>query len=455
MPRIPVAWVVATMVATAFTGCTNADGQSLNPNEVERFEAPAARSSELTIKVNRYRDQTFAAAGDGRTSRVVHSDVLYTASYRHAAWLNTANSADYSLNSAFGEEGEVFLPDMEYADLNIEERVTGTTTTGTTPIFPVFFTAPTLYGRVSRVVGGREFLTGLTARDLLETYAISGDVPREESGSGTSAFRGFDPSTGLDAIDSLWYSRIGRLALMRADTRYIGFATPTDGGIQPPYPILEGRFAGVMTTAGSGTRVNRLGIWPNNGNTDVVPYGLDTGSELGGVGTDENDEENQAVQYSGPPIHVTLPTADPILYNQNDAQPTLVVKFKKMEVDPVTTLPQQSPGRFLRKTYNVTLAIESELSFFFVPALDNEDPAFSYTPTSTTMTFVPPYAMRGNELFIVPTEPLEPNSWYEVGVRLQSASYVLQDTTDPTNNPVKLYTWQFKTNNKAAPAFRD
>ncbi len=447
--------VVGTLAVLLLGGCAGGDGDALplTPTDVERLTAPAARTNAYISRINKYRNQAFSAV-PGTTSNVAHSDAVYTAAYRHAVWLNTSNSASWTPDTPYGEEGEVTMPDSEYVKLN-DEATVKSTTAGTGSFFPAMATGKTPITRLGRVVGGKSLLNGLLPRDVMEFYAFNGDVQMVEGDTVTSAFRGFDTSTGLNEVDSLWYSVTGRLGLMRPDTKYVGLANPYDGGVEPPYPVMQGRLSGVALTVGSGTQVARLSYWPSDGNLDVVPYGLDTGFDIGGKGLDVNTEDLQASQYSGPPIHVTLPTGDPILFNKDIGQPSLVVKFKKMEKDPVTDLPQQQPAPFQKRTFWVLTYSTTDMTFYYVALENNEVDGYQYTPINDgKIKYNAPYQLRGNELFIVPSEPLEPNSWYEVGVRLQSASAVLEDTSDPTHNQFHLFKWKFKTNDKAAPPYR-
>ena len=79
--------------------------------------------------------------------------------------------------------------------------------------------------------------------------------------------------------------------------RYFGYGNPRDGGINPPFPILDGKFRGCLATMGINPAVARLGYWPNESSV-VTRYGLDT--DIGGP-----------TQYSGVPIHISLPVDEP------------------------------------------------------------------------------------------------------------------------------------------------
>jgi hypothetical protein len=185
-----------------------------------------------------------------------------------------------------------------------------------------------------------------------------------------------------------------------------------------------------------------FGLWPNDGNQDVVPYGLDVGQDLG-QSSDASDE--QLHQYMGVPIHISLPAAESILVNPTDGLPSLIFSFRKLPTDPITGDPQAAPSPNLRKTVQV-FGGPKEFTWTIVSAEDNTD--FNYGGLASESASLDPYLVRGNEIFLVPTEPLEPNSWYEVGTRIQTVSKVLEDTSDPSGNPYRLYRWQFKTNSR-------
>ena len=454
---LPVSCILLTVVGLA--GCNNSEnsGQSLippgpvganqAPESVSRITAPRDRSDAYVGKVNLYRSQTYGT----HDYDVLHSDVLYTAAYRHAVYLNTSNSKAYGGNSASGLEGNEVALDADYSSM-MEEATSATTASGSSStstvvtdggIYPALRTHTTIFGRVSAVVGSSTLLKSITSAELFENYVTDGSTVTEVGGP--TAFRGYDlSSSGNDPIDSLWYSRIGRLYLMRADLRYIGFASPYDGGIRPPWPILTGQFAGVLTQLGSRPAVNRLGYWPNSYNTNVNPVGLDVTDSLGGTGTRQ--------RFMGPPIHFTLPSLEPILNNGSVTSPSQCVKFKKLEVDPVTGVAQAAPKSTMHLTFKYYTYLGATPSNVGVDPGRNDNPAYCYAIEPVANDDAYPFTQRSTEGFIVPTEPLEPNSWYEVGIRMATPSYVLEDASDLLNNPQRLFTWRFKTNGKVVPA---
>jgi hypothetical protein len=285
--------VLAGAVAIAATGCGSqvVPGKNgLGSESVYRLQAPMERSLALTDKVNRYRFETY-----GRPMDVAHRNVLYTAAVRHAIHLQTINSAFYDPKSPdSSQDANLITPNSGREDLQLEYAPQEGM------IYPALYTDPNPFLRVDRVVGSPDILDG--DRTLVfEDYVFSGNI--WQTTGATSVFRGFDQDAAsgiFDEIDNLWYTRRGRMMLMRPTLQSIGYGAVRDFDIVPPWPILNGRFLGVFMAVVSRPLTAQLGMWPGPGTSGVNPYGLDT--DLRGPN-----------QYAGPPIHITLPVAEPFL----------------------------------------------------------------------------------------------------------------------------------------------
>jgi hypothetical protein len=342
------------LVAALLAGCSEGDS-ALNqnpggvvppPESVNRHSAPSGRTTELVRRLNTLRVQTYQdeLVANGMPVAEVPgfvgvggSNELYTAAVRHAIYLNSINSAASVTSNGVvgpGEPGTTVTPEAsQYDDLTDEDVQPASVAWP----FPAMYTAPLPVQRVVAVRGGPDLvrLYRSDARRVDEMYVFNGNV---WTNNGTlSAFRGFNTDNVTDLsgpVDNLWYSPRGRVLLMRATLRSIGFGNPYDrieGSVaQPPYPILGGRFAGVFLGLSEQTLVAQPGFWPNNGNTDVMPYGLHTGP--GSRGGDAYSG------YQGPPIHFTLPVAEPLI----SADGALRISITK--VAPETPL-QGSTGR--------------------------------------------------------------------------------------------------------------
>lgn len=419
---------------------------------IKRLDAPSARSLSLSSKLNTYRLQTFGTRMD-----VEHKNVLYTAAYRHAVYLNGVNCGQYVASGATGAPPGV-ADDLidgasDYTDVRGEATLPSTTATGVVHIFPALFTNDDLWSRIAAVVGGPDLLRNAGPRTVNEFYLFDGAI-QDDNGDPTF-FRGYNLDTlnntnpalyQFDAVDNIWYSRRGRKTLMRAGLRAFGFATPQDGDVSYyPWPVLDGRFLGALTTVTQNPAIAQLGIWPNDGNTDVCPYGLDT--DMKDVVTPPPPLTITDVvrhQYSGPPIHVTLPVNEPFLLNDTDFAGGMQIYFRKLQTDPQTGVDQPVPNTSIRKFF--TPFFTGLNGGVWASAYATGSPTdYDYDGCGNSEKVDEGDEMHNGELVIVPNEPLEPLSWYEVGVRLHTASYVLPgDTTDETD----FFVWRFKTNNK-------
>jgi len=450
------------LVLAALAGC-GTDSSPLNaptadnlpkpPESVTREQAPTGRSQDVIGSINRYRAQTYGTALD-----VEHRNVAYTAALRHAAYLNTVNSVEYSPSQTgiSGAEGRVITTTSTLEDLRREDTVPAASPTQRP--YPALYTNTTLYNRLAAVVGGRADLSLSPGVLVMEDYVFNGNIPQEGTGNttGQTQFRGFnmdlrndaDPTQyEFNAADALWYSMHGRLLAMRPTVRYMGYAEPNDKTTYPtPWPLFRGRFKGVWTSIATSDLTAQLGKWPNDLNVDVNPYGLDT--DIGGT-----------VPYAGPPIHLTLPVAEPLLLTTTTgtgsataAAASLVVGFRKMDVGPdgvaqtaVSTATKQVKV-FLKGGGGGTT------QWFFAQPLGS-DAAYEYEFLGSLLPIREGWPVRDGEIFIVPVQPLEPNSWYEVAIQARTVSYFFRtqpNDEDPNGGPVR---WVFKTNNNTAPEF--
>ena len=377
--RLGLALVAGLAVLSQSCG-KNLSGDPLEQNSnnsVAVRSSPGLRSIQLQYHLNLFRNQTFGLPGAPYASNVVESDVLYTAAFRHATNLNTANTV--------GSYSNTTVP--SYIDNIDPANVTGGTTTTTSgsgggsaannqndlllkmatmefqstaktpPQFPALFTDPDLFIRIEAVDGGGSLVDGAVTVTPFEDYEFNGDIFQTTSTTGTTGttgavgavsapatgasatfpyFRGFNTDAltdangaqyQFDAVDNMWYTRVGRTAIMRASTLAFAFAGTYDtNDYRPPYPILDDRFTGSFISIGYANLFARLGMWPNDGlqpsgtvEAGVTTYGLDT--DVGGQN-----------QYCGPPIHVTLPVFEPVLISPNSA--CLVSLTKMLTVDP-------------------------------------------------------------------------------------------------------------------------
>ena len=423
-------------------GCGAADGDPVSapvsasqikpPQSVPRENAPLERSAQLMAKINLYRQQTF-----GQSSNVEHRNVPYTAALRHAIYLNTINSSDV-VRGPTGDTGAATVNlDSTNTLPDLREESVVPTDSGSRP-FPALFTHPDLYSRVAAVVGSPDVLNLSPAALVMEDYVFNGNIPLASIAGGggggggaggggggasstNSAFRGFnldqrnaaDPTRyQFDAADNLWYSMHGRILAARQGVRYMGYAQVDDlnqspqRNFAPPYPLFGGRFKGVWVSILSSDIVAQDGFWPNDFNTNVNPYGLDT-------------DVQSTVSYVGPPIHVTSAVAEPFLITTVQgpadgvtAYPGITVGFAKMKNAPDTGAEQTPPpasasGREVRVYFKVP---GGGTSIFFSGNMGS-DPAYEFNFLSSSSNPKPGWEERDGELFIVPTFPLEPNTF--------------------------------------------
>ncbi len=347
----------------ALAGC-DGDQQPLQPGEsaaykpadsVYREKAPGNRSDNLQAHLNRLRRETLNEPSSAYDA--VHSNEVYTAAYRHAVYLNTLNSSDWNAKTTSGFDTDALnADDTALEDLLDEPLLPGTAT----PDYPALVTGTTPYQRIEAIRNGRSVLNsaGGDPRNVGEAYVFNGDIWRDD---GTpSDFRGYNKDTlsnadptkyAFDAIDNVWYTRVGRMMLARPALRYFGYGNRSDSGeipeVRPPFPIFNNRFLGVMNMVWSAPLVAHAGHWPTNANdalttaaniNGVHPYGLDTDIE-------------GPNQYAGPPIHFTIPVDEPFLRDIGVVNLT----FRREDgVDPVSSPHSSVTWRQYRVFSNVS-----------------------------------------------------------------------------------------------------
>ncbi len=466
-------------VGVLMTSCSG-DNDSLplvpsGPGSVQRLNAPTGRSQTVIGQLNQYRAQAYSVLATS-TRNVNHSNVLYTAAYRHAVWINTVNSSTYNPTTLTGIEGTRVTASSSTDELRSE------TTTGTTGTaggyFPALTTARDPYNRVNAVVGGADLLSTLVNRGIKEYFLFDGDIEIDSTVTGGTTsttgehFRGYAAgSTNL--IDNLWYSRKGRLALVRPNLTAIGLAqvddaSPSGSPIYPPWPFLNGRFTGSVVCAYARPEQQQLTVWPKDGSSGIKTVGLDTDLlEVVNVGDSGlTVDEVVAHTYTGPPISITLPINVPFLLNQTLNAGGVTVGFRKMEIDPVTSLPQTPPASFITPYVAVFFAVPSTggnaQEVVFGAVNQATDARYQYTVVGTTVTTTATTttgtaqddAIHNGELIVVPTCPLEAGSWYEVAVRLRSSAPAPWDEfpgtqevalEGSTTTPDGYYQFRFKT----------
>jgi hypothetical protein len=261
---------------------------------INRVPSPQPRADALTAHLAQYRAEALGASAGLFQTR--HDDVMYNAAVRHAIYLNSINSSAVGAYGG-GPETQTITATTAYSTLLTEP------TAGGTP-WPMCYTSTDLVARIQAVYGGTTLLQSIGADrySVDEIYMFDGDIWR--TGGAISDFRSY-PVSVADPVESAWYQRRGRQHLMRASLVYFGFGAKSDpvpNGVvaTPPYPILNNRFVGVLSMVHSRPMAGALGWWPNNNNQNVNPFGLDT--DMGGT-----------EQYAGPPLHITLPVAEPIM----------------------------------------------------------------------------------------------------------------------------------------------
>jgi hypothetical protein len=413
-----------------------AAGQPQPPESVIRSQAPTARSQQITGRLNRYRAESFSVRASV-SDDVMHSNVLHTAAARHSIYLNSINASTYRTTGAAGVPTSAVTPATLYVDLRRE-------TVAPTGQFPALYTSPALFNRIAAVTGSSDLLKA--AGTANEYYVFRGDVPL--TAGGNSEFRGY---ADADVIDSIWYSRRGRATLMRDELVYIGYGAANDEmqgqqRLPPPgWEILNGQFVGALTTLSTPTPTHRLSVWPKDYSTNIRTFGTDT--DL--VNIAQDGVENVRHQYAGPPIHITLPTSEPFKLQTDKNAGGIQVGFRKLEADPTQpSIVQVAPRPdILRRVVAIWKGPEKSIG---TPLYRTRPPGeFEYTIVGSVTTMQEGFngdTLRNGELILIPTEPLERQSWYEVRVRLETASYTLPDTDFPANSDA-YFTWRFKTGN--------
>ena len=453
----------ASLVVCMIAGCGGQDGQPLVPRGAENTPAPResivqglaprSRSMLLTQGINAYRRQTYGieVASSDASVDVKHHDVLYTAAYRHAVNVNSRNAGN---QTAKGGEAVDIVVD---GDTELEDFFTDTVA-GSGGLFPAFYTHEQLDGRV-RAVAGAKNLVGNNDK-LMEGFLFSGTV--NSLSNSVSEFKGYSISGSnlgagtfpRDALSSLWYSVRGRVWLSEYSLTHIGIAGVSDdpyatGVVAPRPPILDGRFVGSVVGRLSQPRLARLGHWPKSLQEDVNTTGTDWDTRLN-LSSQSATAQATLTSTSGPPIHVTLPV-DEVFETATAGADGIRVMFRRMSIDP-NGRPQGPRGDGYSQSYIAYWRAEPGRTLSYYPVGGGVGGAFEsgydYSAESWTgVNLETEYQLPNGMLIIMPCGPLEPNTWYEVGVRLRTLSFTLEGTTT-TDNPAALYRWTFKTNSR-------
>jgi hypothetical protein len=439
------------LVGLALTSCgSNTEGTLTPPGTsggVTRLSAPVARSMNEISTLNSYRSQAFSVLASNGSS-VNHSNILYTAAYRHSVFLNTVNSANYDPITLRGIPGSTVTGSSSTDELRDEKVVSQSSGS-----YPAYATAVTPWNRVNAVQGGAGLLSQLMGEGIKEYYLFDGDIPKSTgsttgSGSGSTSsegehLRGFSTADTTALIDNLWYSRKGRFAMLRPNLLAIGVGQPTDsqlsGVITPPWPFLDGRFQGTVTCAYGRADQKLLSVWPKDGSTTIRTMGVDTDiAKLVNVSSGLSVDAVVPHSYGGPPITVTLPINVPFLLNPTNVVGGVTVGFRKLEVDPLTGSAQAPPASMMSTYIMVMFAMPvssssgSATQVVFSSVSQATDTRYQFgvvgstTTTTSTGTGTGAQAqddnLRFGDLVLIPTGPLEPSSWYEVAVRLRSTA---------------------------------
>ncbi len=445
-PWVGTAGVVGALL---LAGCSGNESPNVNPGannaakpaeSITRQSAPSSQGS-LISQINTLRRQSFSAFGgvvsDGSVD-ISGSNVVYTAAYRHAVNLNTANSGNYQPNGATGLPIGAETATVSTASTLLTLR--GEFPNGNNAIFPALFTNTTPFARVAAVVGSPDILRNCQPSDVHEWGIFNGDQAKENGDP--SDFRGFNlytldnanPSRYLfTPVDTAWYSWRGRLLLQRYDTLYVGYGAAADGAgssscICPPFPIFNGNFIGVMTTVSQGSgqafgQPARTGEWPQPGATNVCPYGVDP--DIGKTAV----PAIAPVPYSGPPISLTFPTREPFLVS--NVTLGLGIGFEKVSGAASAGFSSSYVAYFKNPTGGTFVAFPGG--------------AGGFTALASTVPVDVANVIREGELLIIPTGPLEKNTAYQVTVRVNTASL---SYTFPGPLQTNVQTWQFTTGNQ-------
>jgi hypothetical protein len=384
--------------------------------------------------LNVYRAQSLSVKGLVKAD-VSHSNVLYTAALRHSLYMNSVNSVNYDPKGTVGSGGvgvvsTAITPASTYADFRAET----TKPTGTS-IFPALLTHTDIYARFAAIVGSPDVLN--VAGVANEFYVFNGDA-RQDSGV-NSEFRGYSDG---NVIDSIWYSRRGRTTLMRPDLTFIGYGSVDDEfqgqSIKPPagWEVLGGQFSGTLSTLSNARAQHALSVWPKDLQEGVRTFGTDT--DLDKISGDPTTVRHQ---YAGPPIHVTLPTTQPFLLKAGSFAGGVRVGFRKAKVDPKDPSIVQPPPRADIQKAVTAIWQGPGGSNGGALYLTNPPSEYEYQMVGSTTTRGTIDDLRNGELIMIPNEPLEPLTWYEVSVRLRTADYSLPKS----ENESEVFTWRFKT----------
>lgn len=410
-------------------------GSEQPPSSVEKIGGPGSYSA-LTTKLNRYRNDTY---GVGRPYTVTFNDTLYTAAYRHSKNVETTNSSAASRhpgNVASGVEVQTITSTSTLTTLSAEVAPQ------VTPAgeYPLLFTSNDKYNRVRAVQGGDNLLFNQSPNGsvLFENFVFNGNTTTLAGKN--SEFRGFnldlfynasgivgDNDFAFDIVDNLWYSRRGRHALIQPTMRQWAYASHADSdlGRPYPYPILNGRFLGTALSVADRPLTQMQGVWPNDGNTDVTPYGLDTDlqNELPDVGQDS--------PYAGPPIHLTTSVAEPFV--------SITLSFS---LDP-TPGNAQFPTGWPNRWKKVAIFSNQDPTFMKQSVLNLSLPDVLVGPTIRVVKLVgqtdPAIALRDGELYFQTLGPLLPN-----------AKYLLSFTAKTAGQSTYSYNGTFTTNKNSS-----
>ena len=435
------------IAAALISGCASSGDPQVAPtsptteqpaSSVLKMSSPGMYAGSLTNKLNAYRQQTYSTQ-----MNVAHNDVLYTAAFRHAKNLATANSAGVTTRPQVSTTTGPIPSTLEVQTITSASTLnslTQETAPATGSQYPLHFTSTNRYNRVRAVVGGDSLLFSNASQGaaLFESFAFNGNIT---ANSGlNSEFRGFnqdlyfnavqanasDNDFRYDVVDALWYTRRGRHGMIQPTMRGWAYASHNDNsaGMPYPYPILSGRFLGTYLAISDRPLTQQYGFWPNNGNRDVTPYGLDT--DLQTVLTEVGGES----PYCGPPMHVTLPVAEPFT--------AISLSFANITSGGYPPGPNGAawPDRW------------KKLAIFF-----NQDPArFNLSVTLPDVTGLVKFnaqlnaqqdddalRLRDGEFYFQTLGPLAPNADYRITFTIQQAQGV-----------IKTQTIDFKTNNNSA-----
>jgi hypothetical protein len=424
-------------------GCSSEDKSALNapaanglPQPAQsqvRLQAPSQRSGAITGKLNRYRAESLSVEVPTKAD-VSHSNVLYSAAVRHSAYMNSVNSVNY--NPRGTSTGGVGVPTTAiteastYSDFRAEKTLPTSIS-----IFPALMTHNDIYARFAAIVGSPDVLNAAGVAN--EFYVFNGDVPLP-SGS-NSEFRGYADG---DVIDSIWYSRRGRTTLMRNDLTFIGYGAVSDEiqgqNVRPPngWEVLGGKFTGTLSTLSNARAQYALSVWPKDFQTGVRTFGTDT--DLDKISAEPTKVRHQ---FAGPPIHVTLPTTQPFLLKTATFAGGVAVGFRKAKADPFDPSRLQTPPR--SDIIKAVTAIWHGPDGSSARALYDTNPPseYEYEMVGSRVELNSRDDLRSGELILIPNEPLEPMTWYEVSVRLRTADYAFPSSLDES----VVHMWHFKT----------